>query len=198
MTPPHSCVSPCYVCVFDVYTFPIEMSSWCSRYSRTCLVFIDHACFWSQCACREHVSSKNQMPVCVEELSDCTYIIAYHTQPMGNSRESSCTTDDQNTRCWLVPPVWRQAPARKDMFQPSQRVHPGGCPWEEGGSRTLRSTAFKYCDSTITPFPLRLHALSDIWAPWKCVERGGHRKCTSTNEGLKIFFPFLGFSCFFL
>lgn len=120
------------------------MSSWCSRYSRTCLAFIDCACFWSQCACREHVSSRKQMSMCVEEVSGCTYIIAYHTQPMGNSRELNCTTDDPSTRCWRVPPVWRQVPARKDTFQPSQGVHTGTCgrkvthtPWGQQDSNTV-------------------------------------------------------------
>lgn len=113
---------------------------------------------------------------------------------MGNRREPSCTTDDQNTWCWLVPPVWRQALARKDTFQPSQRVHTGA----RGRKVTHTPWGQQHSNSVIQQFPLCLHALSDIWAPWKCVERGVHRKCTSANEGLKIFSLFLGFSCFFL
>lgn len=66
-----------------------------------------------------------KMPMCAEEVSDCTYILAYCTQSVDNSRELRCMTDDQNTGCWLVLPVLRQAPARKYMFQASQRVHRG-------------------------------------------------------------------------
>lgn len=109
---------------------------------------------------------------------------------MGNSRELSCTTDDQNIWCWLVPPVWRQAPARKDMFQPSQRVHTGPhrrkvthAPWGQQHSNTVIQQ-FHHFAYAFVPSVTSVHHRS--------VCRDVHRKCTSTNEGLKIIFSLLG------
>lgn len=109
---------------------------------------------------------------------------------MGNSRELSCTTDDQNIWCRLVPPVWRQAPARKDMFQPSQRVHTGPlrrkvthAPWGQQHSNTVIQQFHHFPYAFVPSVPTVHH---------RSVCRDVHRKRTSTDEGLKIIFSLLG------
>lgn len=141
--------------------------------------------------------AKSRLPPAQGRFSGCTHTIAHCTQPAGHRQELTCMAADQKTWCWLVPLVWNRHLREKMCFTPLSE-----CIQETMGGRWLKHFHYLEVSSIRTlwfhKFTFFLTPSCPWQAPWKGMERGVHRKCTATKEGLKRFSLFLGFSRFFL